>query len=345
MPDISFSSDSLLSGFNVESVKISHIEKETSFGLCLEPIKGIDLTSWASVHKEWIEFTLQRAGALLFRGFDVRSVDDFERFIVATSGMWTHYREAATPRTAITQNIATSTEYPAGERILLHNENSHCTTWPGKIYFWCEHPAESGGETPIADCRKLYNRIEAVVRQKFIERSILYVRNFTPGLGIPWEKSLNCRTKSEVESYSQKQGMKAEWISGDHLRLEYLRPAVIGHPVTRELIWFNHATFFNIWAVKPDLRKMLLETTGLSSVPYNTFFGDSEPLTEELVGYLMDCYDRETVTWPWRQGDILLLDNMLIAHGRMSFTGKRRVLTGMADSIHYKNPSLTLSSD
>jgi alpha-ketoglutarate-dependent taurine dioxygenase len=329
---------------DIASVRISPIEEQSALGLCVEAIATRTLASWAPIHRAWIELALLQQGALLFRGFDVRSVGDFEQFIAGTSDKWTHYREAATPRSPVTLNIATSTEYPSRERILLHNENSHCTTWPSKIYFWCEQPAESGGETPIADCRRMYTRIDDVIRNKFVQHGILYVRNFTPGLGIPWQKSLNCQSQSDVECYAREQDMKAEWLGEDHLRLQYVRPATVRHRLTAEPIWFNHGTFFNLWALKPTLREALLEATSQTGVPYDTFFGNGEPLTQELVEYLMRCYECETLTWRWRQGDVLLLDNMLVAHGRMPFVGKRRVLTGMADPVHYRNSASALSA-
>ena len=33
--------------------------------------------------------------------------------------------------------------------------------------------------------------------------------------------------------------------------------------------------------------------------------------------------EEEEVKWEWEVGDVLLLDNLLVAHGRNSFTGPR----------------------
>lgn len=325
------------------SVRILPMDEKHLLGLSIEAVRSTELASWALVHRGEIEAALKQRGALLFRGFTVRSVAEFEQFVASSSDRWAQYREASTPRLAVSENVSTSTEYPARERIFLHNENSHCTSWPKKIYFWCEHMADSGGETPIADCRKIYNRIDEGIRIKFIQNRILYIRNFTLGLGISWQNAFNCRSKVELESYAHEQHMAAEWINNDHLKIQYVRPAVICHPNTKELVWFNHGTFFNFWALKPSLRNMLLEANLRDQVPYDTAFGSGEPISEDMVRHLMACYESETLIWKWQQGDVLLLDNMLMAHGRMPFTGKRRVLTGMADPVEYTDPALAIS--
>ena len=39
----------------------------------------------------------------------------------------------------------------------------------------------------------------------------------------------------------------------------------------------------------------------------------------------------ETVSFPWAEGDVLMLDNMLVAHARRPFEGPRKVVVAMAE--------------
>jgi alpha-ketoglutarate-dependent taurine dioxygenase len=42
-----------------------------------------------------------------------------------------------------------------------------------------------------------------------------------------------------------------------------------------------------------------------------------------------EACDRHTFGIPWQKGDVALLDNMKISHGRMPFEGDRRILVAM----------------
>lgn len=315
-----------------ESVTVTAPSSGEISPLLVEPAAGAaDLLGAIGEDRSWIDGLLRERGALLFRGFDLAGREAFERFIEVTStGRWAEYREAATPRTAVTEKLATSTEYPPERRIYLHNENSHCTSWPLKIYFLCEVTPEQGGETPIADCRRVLERIDPAVRQRFAERGWMYIRNFRRGLGFDWRQVFACQTPAEVEDYCRRNDMTAEW-RGEQLRVRYVRPAVRRHPVTGEAIWFNHGTFFHASTLEPEIREILLAELDEEDLAYHTCYGDGGAIEPEVMDHLRQAYDRETVCFPWRRGDLFMLDNMVMAHGRRPYRGERRVIVGMTD--------------
>jgi alpha-ketoglutarate-dependent taurine dioxygenase len=296
-------------------------------------VDGIDLVAWAKQHRQQLEERLWQTGGLLFRGFAIDDPKQLSSVVAALSDRWAEYREPATPRSQVEGNIFTSTDYPAHETIYLHNENSHCESWPMKIFFLSLVAAEEGGETPIADCRRVYLALEEHIKERFLEKRILYVRNLGPGMGIPWQKVFNTEDRDEVARYCRDVGMELEWKDEDHLRIRYVRDAVVRHPWSGEELWFNHGTFFNIGTLSPALRESLLAQMPMEDLPYNTYYGDGSPIEEEVLARLHEVYAQETVAFPWKPGDLLMLDNMRVAHGRRPFRGERRVVVGMAEPV------------
>lgn len=302
-----------------------------SLPLVLEPrVAGVDLVTCISGQKERLEELLRRHGALLFRGFGLSGAVDLERFIGATSGTWAEYREAATPRTQVSEHVHTSTDYPPDQSIFLHNENSHCDSWPLKIYFLCVTPSTSGGETPIADCRAVYRDLDRRIVERFEAKGVLYVRNFGR-LGFSWQQVFKTAERSRVEEYCRAAGMEFEWRGADGLRVRYVRAASARHPFTGERVWFNHATFFNQGNLDAATRGTLLAEFSEDELPYNTFYGDGTRIEPSVIDELREAYGRHTVAFPWESGDLLMADNMLVAHGRSPYEGPRRVLVGMAE--------------
>ncbi|HEX6290124.1 MAG TPA: TauD/TfdA family dioxygenase [Herpetosiphonaceae bacterium] len=300
-------------------------------------VDGVRLIEWAAGHREQIESWLLKHGGILLRGFALGSVSDFEQFIGSTADNWAEYREPATPRSQVSANIYTSTDYPPAQRIFLHNENSHTESWPMKIYFFCVTAAQQGGETPIADCRAIFERIDPAVRQRFTEKQIMYVRNFGDGLGYSWEQVFKTTDRREVEAYCRDNQIEAEWKPDNGLRIRYVRPAVAKHPRTDEPVWFNHGTFFHISTQEPAIRESLLAAMPEADLPYNTYYGDGSSIEPEVLNHLRAVYNEATIAFPWQEGDLLMLDNMLVAHGRSSFVGPRKVLVGMAEPCHWSD--------
>lgn len=300
-------------------------------------VPGVNLAAWAEGNRALIDETLKKYGAILFRGFEITRVDEFDRTVQAISGDLLEYRERSSPRHAVAGKIYTSTDYPPEHPIFLHNENSYQKTWPLRIFFYCHIQPGQGGETPIADVRKVYERIDPAVREKFAEKGWMYVRNFGDGFGLPWQSVFQTEDKAQVEEHCQKNGIQVEWKDGDRLRTRAVRRAIAKHPVSGEMVWFNHATFFNVSTLTDKIREALLEEFSIEDLPTNTYYGDGTPIEPEVLDHLRACYNAETISFPWERGDLLMLDNMMVAHGRAPYQGERQILVGMSHPCTWEN--------
>lgn len=304
--------------------------------LLITPLtEGVDLMAWVAENKDYIADRLLKHGGILFRDFGVSTTQQFERFIELASGEALEYSERSSPRTRVTnRNIYTSTDYPANQSIFVHNENSYKRNFNLKIFFFCETPAAAGGETPIADCRNVYTRISRAVRDRFVDKGWMYTRNYGDGFGLDWQTTFQTEDKNAVEEHCRQNGITTEWTSDGRLRTRAVLPALIEHPRSGETVWFNHATFFHVSTLEPSLRDGLL--AGFDSeadLPTNTYYGDGSPLEPETLAELREAYRQETVSFLWRRGDILMLDNILAAHGRAPYEGPRKILVGMTELI------------
>jgi alpha-ketoglutarate-dependent taurine dioxygenase len=278
-----------------------------------------------------IERLLLRHGAILFRGFEMNAEAQFQHFIEIVGGELLPYIERSSPRTQVHGNIYTSTDHPPDQSIFLHCENSYQKSWPRKIFFYCHVAPQQGGETPIADTRRILKRISPAVRDGFERLGVMYVRNFGSGLGLSWQSVFQTEDRDIVERYCREAGIECVWRGPDKLMTRHVRSAIRQHPVTGEDLWFNHAVFFHISTLAPEAQVAIRSVLAENEFPNNTFYGDGRPIGNEVLEHLRSAYANETVCFPWVRGDILMLDNMLAAHGRRPFSGARKVLVGMTD--------------
>jgi alpha-ketoglutarate-dependent taurine dioxygenase len=165
----------------------------------------------------------------------------------------------------------------------------------------------------------------------------MYVRNFGDGFGLPWQSVFQTDDKTQVEEHCRKSGIQVEWKEGERLRTRAVRRAVATHPVSGERVWFNHATFFNVSTLAEKIRESLLEEFSEEELPTNTYYGDGTPIEPEVLDHLRACYHAETISFPWQQGDLLMLDNMMVAHGRAPYQGERQILVGMSHPCTWEN--------
>jgi alpha-ketoglutarate-dependent taurine dioxygenase len=293
-------------------------------------MSGLNAVRWAEEYQHDIRSLIETEGFVLIRGLKVIGSTQFGKILSTLFGSeLLEYVYRSTPRTELRGNVYTATEYPAGQVIPQHNENSYSRNWPNRIGFMCLLPAETGGETPIGDSRIVYDMLPESVRDKFEEKGVMYVRNYS-NLDLPWSVVFQTEDKAQVEAYCEANELSYEWLEDNGLRTRQVNPATALHPRTDEKVWFNQAHLFHASSLGKEIADTLLDSLGEENLPRNSYYGDGSRIEPEVLELIRSVYEQTKIKFTWQKNDLLLLDNMLFTHGRESYTGARKVLAGMA---------------
>ncbi len=271
---------------------------------------------------------LARHGALLMRGFGVHGPAELEARVRRIAAEPMPYLDRASRRSTVTSAVSTATDTPARYEIALHNESSFTARFPARLFFSCVRPAERGGATLLADVRRVLARLDDTLVRRFEDHGVLYVRHFGNGPGMDWRTVFQVEDEAQMRAYAAANGIEATFGSGGRLRTRQVRPAVATHPETGERLWFNHVWALNTASLEQDLRDALP-----AEVPHQTAYGDGTPIPAAVLEAIRAAYAAETVPVRWEAGDLLVVDNLSMAHGRESYAGDRSVLLAMTDPL------------
>jgi alpha-ketoglutarate-dependent taurine dioxygenase len=292
---------------------------------------NIDWQALLQQLKSTLAEELLEYGAILLRGLPLHSAEDFNKAFKLVFEEPLEYTFRTSPREDVGNNIYTSTSHPADQVIHFHTENSYSTTWNQIIAFFCLQPPAEGGETPIADERRILASLPEECLARFREKGIRYIRNTMPGVGLNWQTIYQTKDKSVAEAFLREKKMQYEWVSDDHLRTSWILPAFHNHPVTNNPLWFNHMYFGHKSLYDP----VILDFLGETNLPFATYYGDGTEVEEEVIQAMKAAYEKHKIIFKWQQGDLLLMDNMLFSHGRNPFMGDRKILVAMARPVQY----------
>lgn len=270
-------------------------------------------------------------GAVVVREFGIGRPEDLARVARATGFAVETFGEESSPRTALGGGVATSTEYLAAYPIQTHNEFSYSARWPRYVLFACLEVPDEGGETPLASSGAILARLSSATRRQFLERGLLYERNYRAHSGVSWERAFGTTDRATVEHYCAEYGIDFEWHTDGALTTRKRGRAIRRHPCTDSEVWFNHLLLFSASGLEPASLRAVFERQPADQRSSNVYFGDGGAIPPDLFEEVRAATNAERRLWSWGAGDLLVVDNMLVAHGRMPYRGSRQVIVTMLD--------------
>lgn len=298
--------------------------------LCTPAVDGLDARDWLAGSGATLRSLRDEHGAVVMRGFRPLDADGLGGFAKAMSGELLDYNKRSTPRTQVSGKVFTSSEYPADQVIPLHNELSYTDSWPHTLFFGCMVAAPEGGQTPLADSARVYERLPVATRERFERYGVMYVRNFGNGLGLSWQEAFQTDDRESVDEYCQEHAIQVEWLGGERLRTRHVVQAAVKSRTSGQKVWFNQAHLFHASSLPENVERELRDSFAEDELPRNALYGDGSPLDPADLAEVRAAYAAEEIAFPWQAGDLMIVDNEQFAHGRRSFSGSRLVLVAMA---------------
>ncbi len=300
-----------------------------------------DAPRWAADHRHALRAAVAEHGSLLVRGLGLRDAAETGAVFRQLASLMIE-REAYTPRRSYSPGVYSSTKWPPHQPMCMHHELSYRLEFPGLMLFACLVAPTDGGATPVADSPTVLRALPPELIGRFEQVGWLLIRNFNDDIGASVAEAFGTDDRRAVESYCHANAIELEWQPDGALRTWQRRSAVMCHPLTGQRCWFNQVAFLNQWTMDPEVREYLVDVYGEDGLPFNTRFGNGDPITADIVQSINEVYEANTAREPWQVGDLMLVDNVRTAHARERFQGPREVVVAMADAVNLARCSPTI---
>jgi alpha-ketoglutarate-dependent taurine dioxygenase len=285
---------------------------------------------WVADHRDELVELLHEYGALHVAGASASDPATLAAIREAWGATAAPPHEQFAARSDLGHGVYSAPVWAGDREMCHHHEQSYGVTYPRLLFIAGIRAPARGGTMLLADTRRALDALPDTLRQRFADLGWRLVRNYRPYLGLSWAAALGVADQAQASGLLAARGVDAAWAADGSLRTSQRRPAVTRHPVTGEPCWFNDVAFFNQWSVDETERAVMLSAFGPDGLPMNTFFGDGEPLSRLEFQAVLDAYDKVTDRVELRPGELLVVDNVLTAHGREPYTGDLDLAVALA---------------
>ncbi|HEY5882964.1 MAG TPA: TauD/TfdA family dioxygenase [Nakamurella sp.] len=310
----------------------AHLDRRPGSPPILRVDGVVDTPRWAAENRDALRSLVIEQGSVMVRGLRLRHAAEVGAVFrqLAPAGLLIE-KEAFASRQSYSEGVYSSSKWPSNQPMCMHHELSYVLQPPTLMMFACLTAPTTGGATAVADSTAVLESLPPGLVQRFEQQGWLLTRSYNDDLGASFADAFGTNDRGAVEAYCRANSIEFQWQRDGGLRTWQRRRAVVAHPVTGHGCWFNQIGFLNEWTMAPEVHEYLVDIYGSDGLPFNTRFGDGEPIGADVVQLLNNAYEANTVREPWQAGDLLLVDNVRTAHSREAFTGPREIVVGMSD--------------
>lgn len=300
-----------------------------------------DTVGWAAAHRYPLRAAVLEHGALLVRGLGLHDVAGSEA-VCRRLGRLMIEREAFAARQRHADDFYSASKWPPNQPMCLHHDLSYTLEFPSLLMLACLAAPAEGGATPLADAAAVLEALPEDLVARFERLGWLLIRNYNGEIGASLADAFGNDDRKAVEYYCRTHAICCDWQPDGTLRTWQRRSAIVSHPRGGRRCWFNQIAFLNQWTIEPEVRDYLVDLYGEDGLPFDTRFGNGDPVGPEIVQAINAVYEAQTISDRWQPGDLLLVDNIRTAHGREPYAGQREVLVALADAVKLAECSPTI---
>lgn len=293
---------------------------------------GHNSCAWMDRHSPGLRAATDKHGAVLVRGLELPDPGEVERLVLPLACPLMVEREGFAARRRL-GGLYSSAEWPHNEPMCMHHELSYAAEPPGLLVFACLTAPAAGGAIGLADAAAMARDLPEDLVGRFAREGWILTRTYVRLAAVRLSDAFGGVDRDTVAAYCQANAIEHEWRADGTLRTWQRRAALTVHPASGVPCWFNQIAFLNEYTMDPDVRAYLRSTLGPHDLPFNTSYGSGAAIAEETVRKINETYDTHTMRVQLRAGDLLIVDNIRMAHGREAYRPPRDVLVAMARPI------------
>jgi alpha-ketoglutarate-dependent taurine dioxygenase len=277
-----------------------------------------------------------RNGIVYFSGFGV-TTETFEEFTGRFTSDYMDHRGGGALREVINKDgdktiLSVSYAYKPEKGafddeaqetfpLALHADRSYTTSQPPLMWFLCVQPAAEKGETTVCDGVAIYDGLQPSTKAFFESKKIKYIRTYKDG---EWQLWSQCDNLDDVRAYCRENELTMHVNADGSVTTEFVKSAIV---VPR---WSQQRAFVN------SLLLVQWQEDTFHSQRSIVRMEDGSVIPPDILAEVREVSDGLTRCVPWRPGDVVMLDNTRMLHGRRPFNDThRKIFVRMARSVPF----------